>query len=383
MVGAAMALERPQFTVGIEEEYLLVETESRDLVRDPPPELWTDLNEALGNEVGNEFMRSQVEIQTRPCANISEAREDLTNKRRTVCEVAERYDLHPIAASTHPFADWGQQLHTDKKRYNLLARDMQGVVRRLVISGMHVHVGIPEPDLRIDLMSQVSYFLPHLLALSTSSPFWHGEDTGLKSYRMSVFKALPRTGLPEHFNSWAEYERHVNVLVEAGIFEDASKVWWDVRPSAQFPTLEMRIADICTRVEDGLSIAALYQSLLAMLFTKRQNNQRWRTYSNFLIAENLWRAQRYGINEPLMDFGIGKLVPFNELTEELIVILRKEADRLGCTAELENIREIIRRGTSADRQLAVYEKALAENAEPREALKRVVDFLIEETKVGL
>ncbi|MBT8216075.1 MAG: carboxylate-amine ligase [Acidimicrobiia bacterium] len=376
-------MERPQFTVGIEEEYLLVETESRDLVRDPPPELWSDLNEALGNEVGNEFMRSQVEIQTRPCADISEARQDLTNKRRTVCEVAGRYDLHPIAASTHPFADWGQQLHTDKKRYNLLARDMQGVVRRLVISGMHVHVGIPEPDLRIDLMSQVSYFLPHLLALSTSSPFWHGEDTGLKSYRMSVFKALPRTGLPEHFNSWAEYERHVNVLVEAGIFEDASKVWWDVRPSAQFPTLEMRIADICTRVEDGLSIAALYQSLLAMLFSKRQNNQRWRTYSNFLIAENLWRAQRYGINEPLMDFGIGKLVPFNELTEELIQILRKEADRLGCTAELENIREIVRRGTSADRQLAVYEKALAENSEPREALKRVVDFLIEETKVGL
>ncbi|NNF11567.1 MAG: carboxylate-amine ligase [Acidimicrobiia bacterium] len=376
-------MERPQFTVGIEEEYLLVETESRDLVRDPPPELWSDLNEALGNEVGNEFMRSQVEIQTRPCADISEARQDLTNKRRTVCEVAGRYDLHPIAASTHPFADWGQQLHTDKKRYNLLARDMQGVVRRLVISGMHVHVGIPEPDLRIDLMSQVSYFLPHLLALSTSSPFWHGEDTGLKSYRMSVFKALPRTGLPEHFNSWAEYERHVNVLVEAGIFEDASKVWWDVRPSAQFPTLEMRIADICTRVEDGLSIAALYQSLLAMLFSKRQNNQRWRTYSNFLIAENLWRAQRYGINEPLMDFGIGKLVPFNELTEELIQILRKEADRLGCTAELENIREIVRRGTSADRQLAVYEKALSENSEPREALKRVVDFLIEETKVGL
>ncbi|MBT8202102.1 MAG: carboxylate-amine ligase, partial [Acidimicrobiia bacterium] len=316
-------------------------------------------------------------------SNLAAARADLAQLRATVAELAGVHGLAPIAASTHPFADWGQQLHTDKKRYNLLARDMQGVVRRLVISGMHVHVGIPEPDLRIDLMSQVSYFLPHLLALSTSSPFWHGEDTGLKSYRMSVFKALPRTGLPEHFNSWAEYERHVNVLVEAGIFEDASKVWWDVRPSAQFPTLEMRIADICTRVEDGLSIAALYQSLLAMLFSKRQNNQRWRTYSNFLIAENLWRAQRYGINEPLMDFGIGKLVPFNELTEELIQILRKEADRLGCTAELENIREIVRRGTSADRQLAVYEKALAENSEPREALKRVVDFLIEETKVGL
>jgi len=378
-----MALERPDFSVGIEEEYLLVETESRDLVRDPPKELWDDLNEALGNEVGSEFMRSQVEIQTKPCANITDARRDLIGKRRAVCEIAERYDLHPIAASTHPFADWGQQLHTDKERYNLLARNMQGVVRRLVISGMHVHVGINDPDVRIDLMSQISYFLPHLLALSTSSPFWHGEDTGLMSYRMSVFKALPRTGLPEHFNSWAEYERHVNVLVEAGIFEDASQVWWDVRPSANFPTLEMRIADICTRVEDGLTVAAVYLSLLSMLFTKRKSNQRWRTYSNFLIAENLWRAQRYGINEPLMDFGIGQLVSFADLTEELIEILAPEAERLGCVAEVENVRNIVKRGTSADRQLAVYEKALAERAEPREALERVVDFLIEETKVGL
>jgi carboxylate-amine ligase len=378
-----MSMERPQFTVGIEEEYLLVEADSRDLVRDPPRELWDDLNNALGEEVGSEFMRSQVEIQTRPCATIAEARADLTGKRRTVCEIAERYGLHSIAASTHPFADWGRQLHTDKERYNLLARDMQGVVRRLLISGMHVHVGIEDEDERIDLMNQVSYFLPHLLALSTSSPFWHSEDTGLKSYRMSVFKALPRTGLPEHFNSWAEYERHVNVLVQAGIFEDASKVWWDIRPSARYPTLEMRIADICTTIEDGITIAAVYTSLLSMLYTKRQHNQRWRTYANFLIAENLWRAQRYGINEPLMDFGVGRLVPFPELTEELIEILAPEAARLGCVPEVEHMREIVRRGTSADRQLAVYEKALAEGNDSPAALRKVVDFLITETKVGL
>jgi carboxylate-amine ligase len=378
-----MSVERPKFTVGIEEEYLLVEADTRDLVRDPPKELWEELTGALGDEVGSEFMRSQVEIQTKPCDTISLARQDLTGKRRTVCEIAERYDFHAIAASTHPFADWGRQLHTDKERYNLLARDMQGVVRRLLISGMHVHVGIEDPDMRIDLMSQVSYFLPHLLALSTSSPFWHSEDTGLKSYRMSVFKALPRTGLPEHFNSWAEYERHVNVLVEAGIFEDASRVWWDIRPSAAYPTLEMRIADICTTLEDGLAIAALYTSLLAMLFTKRQQNQRWRTYSNFLIAENLWRAQRYGINDGLMDFGIGQLVPFPDLMDELIGILTPEATRLGCLPEVEHVRTIVQRGTSADRQLAVFEKALAEGNETHEALKRVVDFLVEETKVGL
>jgi carboxylate-amine ligase len=175
----------------------------------------------------------------------------------------------------------------------------------------------------------------------------------------------------------------VNVLVGAGIFEDASKVWWDVRPSARYPTLEMRIADICTTLEDGLAIAAVYTSLLSMLFTKRQHNQRWRTYSNFLIAENLWRAQRYGINEPLMDFGIGELVAFPELTEELIEILAPEAARLGCVPEVEHIREIVKRGTSADRQLAVYEKALAEGKDGRGALEKVVDFLIEETKVGL
>jgi len=378
-----MSVERPNFSVGIEEEYLLVEADSRDLVRDPPQELWDELTGALGDEVGSEFMRSQVEIQTRPCATISEVRQDLTAKRRTVCDIAERYGFHSIAASTHPFADWGRQLHTDKERYNLLARDMQGVVRRLLISGMHVHVGIHDPDVRIDLMNQVAYFLPHLLALSTSSPFWHSEDTGLKSYRMSVFKALPRTGLPEHFNSWAEYERHVNVLVEAGIFEDASRVWWDIRPSARYPTLEMRIADICTTLEDGLAIAAVYTSLLSMLFTKRQHNQRWRTYSNFLISENLWRAQRYGINEGLMDFGVGRLVPFPQLTEELIEILTPEATDLGCLAEVEHIREIVKRGTSADRQLAVYEKALAKGNDSQDALKRVVDFLIAETRVGL
>lgn len=382
MVGASM-VERPAFTVGIEEEYLLVEQASRDLVRDPPSGLWDDLQGELGEQVGSEFMRSQVEIQTKPSATIAEAAVDLAWLRRTVCDVAERYGLHPIAASTHPFADWGQQLHTDKERYNLLARDMQGIVRRLVISGMHVHVGIRDEDLRIDLMNQVAYFLPHLLALSTSSPFWLGDDTGLKSYRMSVFKTLPRTGLPEQFNSWAEYERHVDVLVQAGIFEDATKVWWDVRPSARYPTLELRIPDICTRLADGVTIASLYISLLSMLFRMREENQRWREYSNFLVAENVWRAQRYGITEPLMDFGKGQLVGVPDLVEELIEMLQPDAERLGCQAEVENARDIIRRGTSADRQLAVYEKALADNGDQANALRKVVDFLIEETRLGL
>ena len=378
-----MGLPRPAFTVGIEEEYLLVEKDSRDLVREPPPKLWEDLQSALGEQVGSEFMRSQVEIQTVVCESIADAAKDLRYLRRTVCDIAERYGLAPIAASTHPFASWDRQLHTDKERYNLLARDMQGVVRRLLISGMHVHVGIEDPDLRIDLMNQVSYFLPHLLAFSTSSPFWEGKDTGLKSYRMSVFRTMPRTGLPEHFEGWAEYERNVDVLVAAGIFEDATKVWWDIRPSARYPTLEMRIPDICTNIEDGLSVASIYLSLLSMLFRKRTNNQRWRTYSNFLISENVWRAQRYGISEPLMDFGRGELVSMDVLTEELITLLAEDAEKLGCVAEVEHMRQIMTQGTSADKQLGVYEKALVANRDEASAFNRVVDFLIEETRSGL
>lgn len=378
-----MAPQRPAFTVGIEEEYLLVEKESRDLVREPPPSLWGELQEALGEQVGSEFMRSQVEIQTVVCNSIAEAATDLRHLRKTVCDIADSHGLAPIAASSHPFANWDQQLHTDKERYNLLARDMQGVVRRLLISGMHVHVGIEDPDLRIDLMNQVSYFLPHLLALSTSSPFWGGQDTGLKSYRMSVFRTMPRTGLPEHFQGWDEYERNVAVLVDAGIFKDATKVWWDVRPSARYPTLEMRIPDICTNIEDGIMIAAMYLSLLSMLFRKRKNNQRWRTYSNFLISENVWRAQRYGITEPLMDFGRGELVPMDVLAEELITLLAEDSEMLGCQAEVEHMREVLKHGTSADKQIDVYEKALVANRDEASALKRVVDFLIEETRSGL
>ena len=378
-----MGLQRPAFTVGIEEEYLLVEKDSRDLVREPPPKLWEELQSALGEQVGSEFMRSQVEIQTVVCDSIADAAKDLRYLRRTVCDIADRHGLAPIAASSHPFSRWDRQLHTDKERYNLLARDMQGVVRRLLISGMHVHVGIEDPDLRLDLMNQVSYFLPHLLALSTSSPFWGGKDTGLKSYRMSVFRSLPRTGLPEHFEGWAEYERNVAVLVDAGIFEDATKVWWDIRPSARYPTLEMRIPDICTHIDDGIAIAAIYLSLLSMLYRKRKNNQRWRTYSNFLISENVWRAQRYGISEGLMDFGRGELVSMNILTEELITLLAADAAELDCVTEVEHMREIMKRGTSADKQLGVYEKALVANRDEASALNRVVDFLIEETRRGL
>lgn len=248
---------------------------------------------------------------------------------------------------------------------------------------MHVHVGVEDPDLRIDLMNQVSYFLPHLLALSTSSPFWHSVDTGLKSYRMSVFYSLPRTGPPEHFSSWSEYERHVGVLIDAGLIEDATRLWWDIRPSARYPTIEMRIADINTRVDDGITVAALFLSLLAMLFTRRLENQRWRTYSRMLVQENTWRAQRYGVEGSLADFGKGMLVPFPELVDEMIELVRDEALELGCLAEVERAREIVQGGTSADRQVAVYRDALERGASEKEALDAVVDHLIIDTQHGI
>jgi carboxylate-amine ligase len=324
-----------------------------------------------------------VEVGTKVSKTVAEVREDLVRLRRGLQEVVERNGIAYIAASTHPFADWAEQQITDKDRYQMLARDLQVVVRRLVICGMHVHVGIEDPDLRIDLMNQVSYFLPHLLALSTSSPFWHSVDTGLKSYRMSVFYSLPRTGPPEEFSSWGEYERHVGALVDAGLIEDATRLWWDIRPSAKYPTLEMRIADVNTRVDDGITVAAMFLSLLGMLFRRRQENQRWRTYANMLVQENTWRAQRYGVEGTLADFGKGVLVPFPELVDELIELVREDAEEFGCVAEVERARDIVRDGTSADRQRRRYQEALAGGATEHEALQAVVDELIEDTQFGL
>ena len=372
-------MQRPSFTIGIEEDYLIVDPETRDLVKDMPKGLMRDCEEIIGGQVSPEFLRSQIEIGTKVCANVSEARADLARLRLAVAEVSGKYGLAPIAASTHPFANWFRQQHTDKERYNALARALGGVIRRLLICGMHVHVAIEDEDMRIDLMNQVLYFLPHLLALSTSSPFWQGMDTGLKSYRTSVFRAVPRTGMPDEFQGWADYQRHVRVLTEAGVIEDATKLWWDLRPSARYPTLEMRASDICTSIDDAMTIAAFYLSLLAMLYERRLDNQRWRIYSRMLINENLWRAQRYGTSESLIDFGRGKLVPYPELVQEMVELVRPAAEALDCVSEVDHAPEIVRRGTSADRQLEVYHLALAQGASEEKALHTVVDWLIAET----
>ena len=377
-----MTFADPQFTLGIEEEYLLVDRETRDL-SEPPAAMIEACQSKIKDLVRPEFLKSQIEVGTRVCRNIGQARDDLTWLRRTVAEEAAKHGLAPIAASTHPFSEWQHQHHTDKERYHILARDLQAVARRLLICGMHVHIGIDNDDLRIDLINQAGYFLPHLLALSTSSPFWRGENTGLKSYRLSVFNELPRTGLPDQFDSYGEYERHVNILTKAGLIKDASMLWWDIRASTKFPTIEMRITDVCTYLEDAIAIAALFSCILRMLYRLRRDNQRWRIYAPMLINENRWRAQRYGLDEGLVDFGRGQIVPFTDLFEELIDLVREDGEALGCLEELRLNRTIAQRGTSAHRQLATYQKVIDNGGDPDEALKAVVDRLIEDTVAGL
>ena len=365
--------------MGIEEEYLLVDPQSGALVQSQPPGLIEKVAELRHGLVSSELFACQIEIATGVCDDLRHLRADLGLLRIAVTEAAAEYGLAPIAASTHPFARWEQQQITANERYEAIQNDLQHVTRQLIISGLHVHVGIEDPELRIDLMGQITYFLPHLLALSTSSPFWQAQDTGLKSYRMSVFGTLPRTGLPEKFDSWAEFERHVDVLVRAGVIEDSSKVWWDIRPSERYPTLEMRVTDLPARMEDTIAIAATYVCLLRMLWRLKAANQRWRSYANFLIAENLWRAQRYGTGDRLIDLGTAALVPFEDLVEDIIELTKPDAEALDCVAEVEHIRTICARGTSADRQLAVYREAREAGADDDEALRAVVGALIADT----
>ncbi|WP_025899351.1 carboxylate-amine ligase [Sneathiella glossodoripedis] len=377
-------MKEPSFTIGIEEEYLLVDPKTRDLAIDPPEEILKECQEKLpDHQVTPEFLRSQIEIGTRVCSNISEARAALSELRSTVAAVAEKHGLRLMAASTHPFADWHLLKHTARERYDTIARDLQAVVRRLMICGMHVHCAIEDQEMRIDLMNQVTYFLPHLLALSTSSPFWRGEVSGLKSYRLSVFDSLPRTGIPDRFDSWGEYQRLVNVMVEAGSIEDGSKIWWDLRPSSKFPTLEMRMTDVCTLMEDTLCIAAIYSSLLRMLYRLRRNNQRWRIYPTTLVAENRWLAQRFGVEGKLIDLGIVGQVPAGDLIEEIIELVREDAEALGCLEEVLHARKIIARGTSAERQLKIFNDAVEAGEDLKIALHKVVDQVLEETVSGL
>ncbi|VAV94343.1 Carboxylate-amine ligase bll3764, partial [hydrothermal vent metagenome] len=297
----------PALTIGIEEEYLLVDPVTRDLAADPPPELLTACKDELGEHVTPEFLKCQIEIGTPVCDTIAEARRHLSSMRSCIKKNARKHGLELMAASTHPFANWYGQQHTRAPRYDKLNDDMGGVIRRMLICGMHVHAGIESQDLRIDLMNQMRYFLPHLLALSNSSPFWGGRKMGMMSYRTIVWNGMPRTGIPNQFESWGEFDRLCNIMVKAGAIEETSKIWWDLRPSSKFPTLEMRITDVCPRLEDALSIAAIFQCLLRYMARLKRANMKWRSYPDLLVQENRFLAARHGVGGRLVDLGKGKM----------------------------------------------------------------------------
>ena len=376
-----MSIAEPSFTVGVEEEYLLVDNETRDLVSDPPPEFMKRCEKALPGNVSPEFLRCQIEVGTPVCDNMKQVKSELARLRSTLAEKSQIFEFSPISVGTHPFAEWDKQQTTDKERYNELSMDMRVVAHRLLICGMHVHIGIEDPELRIDIFNQVSYFLPHLLALSTSSPFWRGHLTGLMSYRLAVFHELPRTGIPPQFQSDNEYKRTADILINSKVIEDASKIWWDLRPSHRFPTLELRICDACTRLADAVTIASLFRCLCRMLYRLRCQNQRWRQYSNFLIEENRWQAQRYGINASLFDFGLGHPVQYTELNAELREMLAEDAKFFDCEDEIENSKSIILDGTSADKQISTYNDCIANGENSLVAQKKVVDLLKQETLI--
>lgn len=333
----------------------------------------------LGESVTHEFLRCQIEVGTPVCTQVAQAHASLSHMRSVLHAASAPFGLVPMAASTHPFVEWSRLTHTDKQRYNTLADDLKIVVARMVNCGMHVHVGIEDEDLRIDLMAQLTYFLPHILALTTPSPFWRGNVSGLKSYRLVVFDEMPRSGLPEQFSSHSQYRRTICMLIDAGLIEDATKVWWDLRPSDKFPTLELRICDVCTDVADAAAVAALFQCLARMLVRLRGGNQKWRSYSRFLVEENRWLAQRHGVHGSLVDFGRGTRVAMRDLVEELIDLLADDARELGCQNELLHLRMISQTGTSADRQLALFMQRCTDGASQHEALCDVLDALIAQT----
>ena len=366
-------------SIGIEEEYLLVNPHTRELANHQPAGFMDRCRSLLGPRVTYEMLQSQVEIGTDVCTNIAEAREQILELRQGVAAVASDFDLAIVAASTHPWSLWSDQQPVDVERYRIMGVEQASIARRMAICGMHVHAGIPDQDQRVDLMNQVSYFMPHLLALSGSSPFWEGIDTGLKSMRPTIAGHLPRSGLPESFDNWNDWMEMVDDMTACGMISDPSRIWWDLRPSVRHPTLEIRICDVCTWAEDGLTVAALYQSLLTFLSHLRANNQRWRHYRRILVLENKWRAQRYGMEAELGDFGKRQAVPLPELIDELVELLRPHAEDLGCIKEVENARNIARRGSSSDQQLRVYRQAKENGITEREAQIAVVDWLIAES----
>ena len=363
-----------RFTIGVEEEFQIIDPATGEL-RSHVSQLVAATSANLGEQVKREMHQSIVEIGTNICANVDELRRDMLRTRGELVRSAESVGLQVAASGTHPFSNWIDQVITPGERYKNIVEELQQLARSLLIFGMHVHVAVPDRTTMIDLMNMARYFLPHLLALSTSSPFWMGRDTGLKSFRTTVFRRFPRTGIPDHLSSWSQYEDYVGLLIRLNSIDNAKKIWWDVRPHPTFGTLEFRIFDVVTRVDEAVAIAALTQAIVVKLHRLYTSNMGFRMYHRALIEENKWRAARWGIEGKLIDFGKQIEVPMGILAEELLEFVDDVLDDLGSRTALQPIHRMVTQGTSAERQLHVY-KTTGD-------FKAVVRHIVEETRSGL
>jgi glutamate---cysteine ligase / carboxylate-amine ligase len=367
------------YRFGIEEEYFVNDAEKRDVARSRTRDFFDSCRKNLPGDIQREMLEPQVEVATPPSGDFAEARRTLAELRRGVGEMAARHGLAVMAAGTHPLAAWNRVRGTPSPRYGRITHELQMIGSRNVVCGLHVHVELPAGSSRIDVMNRLQPFLPLLLALSTSSPFWQGQRTGLLGYRLAAYREIPRTWLPPPFDGEADYDRFVDTLVRSRAIEDASLLWWVVRPSAKHPTLELRIADSCTRLDDTLAVAALYRCLVRRLDRDKDLNRGPTGASHAIVAENCWRAQRYGIHGSFVDERTRTAKPVRDVLCETLALLRDDARALGCEGELDLCRWILAYGTSADRQLAVYTEAVGRGRPNRDALIAVVDALTAET----
>lgn len=367
-----MPVTKPSLTVGIEEEYQIIDPETRELKSFITHFLDGDEGGVLRRlEFRPELLQSTIEVGTTPCDTIQEARGELIHLRKQISESAERKGAKIAAAGTHPFSVWETQRITPFQHYEETVQDMQHLARQLLIFGMHVHIGIEDREFAVDCMNTIRYMSPHLLALSSSSPFWEGRNTGLKSFRTAMFKRLPRTGMPSSFSSYAEYQHFLEALVLSNAIPDASKIFWDLRLHHKYPTLELRITDLCTNVDDAICCAAIFQALVLKHYKMRMDNISFRNYPTIMIEENKWLASRYGIEGSLIDFGKQQQIPMTQLIHELVEFVDDVLDDLGTRKEVEHAFTILERGTSAMQQLRIYEET--------QDMHAVVDWLCEET----
>jgi glutamate---cysteine ligase / carboxylate-amine ligase len=366
---------RPSFTIGIEEEYQTVDPETRDLRSHIQAEIVEKGKMLLAERVKPEMHQSVIEIGTGVCANIQQATAEIRDIRSQIVHLARANGLRLSAGGTHPFAHWASQDIYPDARYLTIVEDLKMVARANLIFGLHVHIGVEDRETAIQLMNGARYFLPHILALSTNSPFWQGMETGLRSYRCKVFDKFPRTNIPDLYRSWSEFEDYVDLLIRTNCIDNAKKIWWDIRPHPYFPTLEFRICDMPMRLEESIAIAALCQAVLAKLYQLHKQNLSFRHYSRSLIMENKWRAARYGLDGKLIDFGKQEEVPARRLIGEILEFISDVVDELGSREEIGYIERILERGTGADRQLKVFHET--------GDLKQVVDYMIAETEHGL